>query len=431
MSSLPSRSTTRTLADTVADRVSTARGTFTDWNGRRILLANLVVLGVVACFALLYRFAAALFILFVGVSLGMAVKPGVEWLRRRGWPRWLGALAIYAVLACICAGVLTLVVPIVAERIAALVARGPHHFERLRAELLASDSHTLQRIAWYLPAAATVEKTGTAGLDVRSVLETGGAVGRNLFIVVAVLLLGYYWTLEGDRRMRALVLFAPFDRRRSIRGFITEIEHTVGAYLRGQSLVCLIIGVLAFVIYRLLGLPHAGIVGLVYAIGEAIPVAGPIIGTAVAVMVAASVGPSLILGVIVAAVFLQLFENYVLIPRVMVRAVGTNPLVTLLAITAFASVLGVAGAILAIPLASIVQLLLSRFLLGAEAQHGEPPAGRGHLSAVRYEVRELIVDLRKLAPLGDHSPPAERVEDAIEGIAHDLDRMLAARERRP
>ena len=111
-----------------------------------------------------------------------------------------------------------------------------------------------------------------------------------------MLLLGFYWTLEGDRRMRALVLFAPFDRRRAIRGFITEIERTVGAYLRGQSLVCLIIGLLAFVIYRLIGLPHAGIVGVVYAIGEAIPVAGPIIGTVVAAMVAASVGPSLVLG---------------------------------------------------------------------------------------------------------------------------------------
>jgi predicted PurR-regulated permease PerM len=420
---------TRALADTVAGRVSNARGTLQGWNGRRILLANLVVLGVVACFALLFRFAAALFILFVGVSLGMAVKPGVEWLRRHGWPRWAGALAIYAALGCVCAGVLMLIIPIVADRTAALFAGAPHHLARLRNELLTSESHTLQRIAWYLPTA--VERAGAPALDVRSVIESGWTVGRNLFTIVAVLLLGYYWTLEGERRMRALVLFAPFDRRRSIRGFIQEIERTVGAYLRGQSLVCLIIGVLAFVIYRLLGLPHAGIVGLVYAIGEAIPVAGPIIGTTVAAMVAASVGPSLVLGVVIAAVFLQLFENYVLIPRVMVRAVGTNPLVTLLAITGFASVLGVAGAILAIPLAAIVQLLLSRFLLGAEAQHGDPPAGRGHLSAVRYEVRELIVDLRKVAPLSDRSPSAERVEDAIEGIAHDLDRMLAMRERRP
>ena len=276
---------TRVLADTVADGVSATRAAFPGWNGRRMLLANLVVLGVVVCFALLFRFAAALFILFVGVSLGMAVKPGVEWLRRRGVPRWAGALAVYAALGGMGAGVLTLAVPVVAEQTATLVARAPHHFERLRTELLSSESHTLQRIAWYLPSAA--ERSGTPAIDVKSVLDTGGAVGRNLFTIVAVLLLGFYWTLEGDRRMRALVLFAPFDRRRAIRGFITEIERTVGAYLRGQSLVCLVIGLLAFVIYRLIGLPHAGIVGVVYAIGEAIPVVGPIIGTVVAAMVAA------------------------------------------------------------------------------------------------------------------------------------------------
>src|SRR5580765_8683176 len=255
MSSTRSRSMTRTLADTVAHRVSTAaRPALAGWNGRRILLANLVILAVVVCFAFLYFFAAALFILFVGVSLGMAVKPGVEWLRRHGWPRWVGALAIYAGLGGIAAGILMLVVPIVADQVTALVARAPHHFDRLRNELLASDSHTLQRIAWYLPGAE--ERTGALALNVRSVIETGRTVGRNLFTVVTVLLLGYYWTLEGDRRMRALVLFAPFDRRRSIRAFITEVEHTVGAYLRGQSLVCLIIGVLAFGIYRLIGLPH-------------------------------------------------------------------------------------------------------------------------------------------------------------------------------
>src|SRR6478735_7274497 len=147
MSSLPTRSMTRTLVDSVASRISATRSSFLpDWNGRRILIANLVVLGVVACFALLFRFAAALFILFVGVSLGMAVKPGVEWLRRHGIRRWAGALAIYVGLGCICAGVLMLAIPIVAERTATLVARASHHFERLRAALLSSESHTLQRI---------------------------------------------------------------------------------------------------------------------------------------------------------------------------------------------------------------------------------------------------------------------------------------------
>ena len=179
---------TRALVDTVADRVSTSTAAHPNWNGRRILFANLVVLGVAACFALLFRFAAALFILFVGVSLGMAVKPGVEWMRRRGLRRWGGALAIYAGLGCVCAGVLTLAVPVVAQQTETLVARAPHHFDRLRADLLASESHTLQRIAWYLPSAG--EHNGAPAIDVKSVLDTGGAVSRNLFTLVAVLLIG-------------------------------------------------------------------------------------------------------------------------------------------------------------------------------------------------------------------------------------------------
>jgi hypothetical protein len=108
--------------------------------------------------------------------------------------------------------------------------------------------------------------------------------------------------------------------------------------------------------------------------------------------------------------------------------------VTLLAITAFGSVLGIAGAILAIPMAAIVQLLLYRFWLGAEAQHAAPPIGRDRLSAVRYEVNELIVDMRRLHRVrgGSRRPAAaERVEDAVEGLAHDLDRLLADREARP
>lgn len=433
MSSLSYRSRTAEHVDGAGNGATPPATTApaTTWDARTILFANLVVLAVLVCFALLFRFAGALFILFAGIALGMAVRPGVEWLRRHGIARWAGALALYAALGCLAAGVLVLALPLVIDQAEAIIARAPHHVERLRAELLASESHTLQRIAWYLPAA--VERGGTATLDVTTVVRYGGALGRNLFTLGAVLLLGFYWTLEGDRRVRALALFAPFERRRAIRSLLTDVEHTVGAYLRGQSLVCLVMGILAFVAYRALGVPHAGIVGLVYALGEAVPVVGPIIGTLTAAVVAASVNPSLVFAVIIVAICLQLFENYVLIPRVMGRTVGTSPLVTLLAITAFASVLGIAGAILAIPMAAIVQLLLYRFWLGAEAQHAAPPVGRDRLSAVRYEVNELIVDMRRLHRVrgGRRPAAAERVEDTVEGIAHDLDRLLAEREARP
>ena len=129
-----------------------------DWNGRRILLANLVVLAVVACFALLFRFAARAVhpvrrrLAGDGGQAGrrMAAPPRRRALGRRAGDLRAARLSVR--------GVLTLAVPIVAEQAATLVARAPHHFERLRTELLASDSNTLRRIAWYLPAA--VERGG-------------------------------------------------------------------------------------------------------------------------------------------------------------------------------------------------------------------------------------------------------------------------------
>lgn len=403
------------------------------WSVRRLVAANLVVLGVAACFALVYRFAAALFILFVGVALGMAVKPGVEALRRRGVPRWLGGLAIFAAIGAAATGVLVLAVPVVAEQIGALVARGPAHVEQIRQQLAASSSRTLQRLAAYLPAALAGQGAAAGApevLQVGALAATAGAIGRNVLTVAAVLLLAFYWTLEGDRRVRELLFLAPLDRRRGVRVFLSEVEGKVGAYLRGQALVCAVIGALAFASYRLLGLPYASTLGLVYAVGEAVPVVGPLVGTAAAALVALSVQPSLVLWVLLVAVGLQLVENYLLVPRVMDRTVGINPFVTLLAVAAFGQVLGVAGAVLAIPLAAVVQLLLDRFLLGAAAQERAPPPGRDRLAAIRYEAQELTADVRKLVRQRGARGAVERIEDALEGIASDLDRTLAG-ERRP
>lgn len=392
------------------------------------MAANLAVLGVAVAFLVIYRFAAALFILFVGLALGMAVKPGVDWLRRRGVPRWAGALAIYLGLAATAAGVLLLAVPVIAQEIGALVERAPRGLAQLRVQLASSTSRTLRHLVAVLPPGidAHSQVARTDGPSAGTLLAHAGALGRNVFTVTAVLLLGYYWTLEGDRRVRELILLVPLERRAPLRGFLADVERKVGAYVRGQALVCLVVGVAALCLFGLMGLPHAGTLGLVYAIGEAVPVVGPVVGTAAAALVGLSVGPALAMWAIAGAVGLQLAENYLLVPRVMDRTVGMSPLVTLLAISAFGSVLGLAGAVLAIPLAAVLQLLFDRFLLGARARTAPPLPGRDRLSAVRYEVQELALDVRRRQGRPGRTPPvSERLADAVEGIATDLDRVLA------
>jgi hypothetical protein len=124
---------------------------------------------------------------------------------------------------------------------------------------------------------------------------------------------------------------------------------------------------------------------------------------------------------------MQQTENYLLVPRVMDRAVGVNPTVTLLAIAGFGALLGLPGAVLAIPLAAIVQLLVDRYLLSPEAMEPEHPERRDAVSILRYHVQELVQDIRlQVRHKTDATTSTnDRLEEAIEAIAQDLDLSLA------
>jgi hypothetical protein len=118
---------------------------------------------------------------------------------------------------------------------------------------------------------------------------------------------------------------------------------------------------------------------------------------------------------------MQQVESYLIVPRIMDKSVGVHPMVTLLAIAGFGSLLGLGGAILAIPLAAIVQVLLNRYFLShADVERGTPD-GRGPLSVLQYDLRNLVRDIRVRDSAG---PPADKVghlKEAIEAIARDLD----------
>jgi len=130
--------------------------------------------------------------------------------------------------------------------------------------------------------------------------------------------------------------------------------------------------------------------------------------------------------VVVSLVIIQITENYVLMPRVVGTSVGVNPITTLLTLAAFGSLLGLPGALLAIPFAAVIQLLLDRFVLSKD-HNGSAPAGRDLKSALRFEVQDLIGDVRKqLRKKGNRSSDGcDELEDAIESLAVELDLLLS------
>jgi predicted PurR-regulated permease PerM len=403
-----------------------------DWTPRRVVQGTLLVIALSLGFWLLYVNRIALFSLFVAIVISTAISPGVDWLHRRGLPRAAGVVAIYLGLLALVAGAVVLLAPLVAEQGTRLSGTLTGLYLEAVEALLDSPSRLVRRLASRLPGQAVLLPVpADGGLEmlaaVSQVLRYLGLVGDGLFIFLAVLLLAFYWTLDRERILRSLLLLLPAGRRDDARDLFLASEAKVGGYIRGVAVLCLLVGGLALVAYWLLGLPNALLLGLAAGLFEAVPVVGPALGALPAVAVALTLGPTQALGVLVATAVIQLLENTVLVPRVMGRTVGVNPVVTLLSLAAFSRLFGVPGALMAIPMAAVFQLLLDRLVVGPGAVETQSPEGRGRASVLRYTARELVADARKLLrekpqELADST---DGVEDTIEALATDLDSLLA------
>jgi predicted PurR-regulated permease PerM len=258
----------------------------------------------------------------------------------------------------------------------------------------------------------------------------GAAAANAIFMATAILLLAFHWTLDGPRTIQSLLLLAPKEQRAGASEVIAAMSSKLNFYIAGQGVLCLTVAVMALVAYLLIGLPNALVLALVAGVMELIPLVGPLLGALPAMAIALAIAPSQLVWVIVATLIIQQVENAVLVPRVMRKAVGVNPFVSLLAIFAFGSLFGFAGALMAVPLAAIIQLLLNRFAFQPAALMPAVATDRDLTSRLRYEAQDLAQDLRKQARLtqaGSYQRvrQIDQVMDEIETITTDLDALLA------
>lgn len=390
----------------------------------QVVAATVAVVAVAAVIALTLRFSVVAIGFFVAVLLSAALRPMVGLLERRIGRVAAAAVVHAAVVAALAVFVLT-ALPLLIEQVKAILAELPRYYESLRTAMLETDSSSLRRIASALPRTIATPAS-TVPIDSMTIALAWASQAISITLTVtAVVLLSFYWTLEGELTVKALVLLVPLEHRAAVASLVSAAGDKLSAYVRGQVIVCVAVGVLAFLAYSVIGLPNSFALALMAGVLEAVPVIGPTLGALPAGLLALTIDPSLALWVALSTVLIQFIENYFLVPRVMDREVGVNPLVTLLAITGFGSVLGIVGAILAIPLAALVQLVVGRYLIREDGAVPPPPAGRDQASLIRYESQVLALDVRKLVRSKDDPQGADRVEDAVEAIAVDLDRLLA------
>jgi predicted PurR-regulated permease PerM len=403
------------------------------WTFRRVMGATLVLAFVVFCFWLLYHFYQVVFILFITILMGTVIRPAVNWLHRRGLPQTAGVILVYLLLLALLTGFMLLLFPLIVEQGTTIAAAVPGYYQSLRIWMDNNPNLLIVRLGEFLPTTLPgldpIQQTGAQVLT-----SAGQALGylalaaKIIFLAIAILLLAYHWTLNGPRTIQSLMLLVPKGQRKSISELILVMETKVGSYIAGQGILCLIVGIMALSAYLLIGLPNALVLALVAGVLEAVPMVGPLIGAIPAVVVALAIAPSKLIWVIIATLVIQQLENSVLAPRVMRRAVGVNPFVSLLAIFTFSSFFGVAGALMAIPMAAIIQL--DRFVFQPGTIESEVSTGRDYASRLRYDAQGLAQDLQKQARLKKRGSvlrvkQIDQVMDEIETITTDLDSLLA------
>ncbi len=328
----------------------------------RYALAGLAVTIALAWGLYLARNALLLVYISALVAIGLApLAAAIErqpLYGRRRLPRWAAILIIYLCLLAFLVGLGVLVIPPLVMQARELWAELPAMMQRAQQWLMERGL-----LSGEMSVREAIQQSPVGGTDAVGALVAAvwGFVG-GIFGLIAILILAFYLLVDADNLVRTFVrLFPPAERSR-VEDACRRVSGKVSAWLGGQLLLGGIIGSTAAVGLFLMGVPYFYVLALIAGIGELIPIVGPLLAAVPAVAVAFSVSPALALGVAVFFLLQQQVENHVLVPKVMERQVGVSAVAVIVALLLGGTLLGVVGAILAVPTVAILQVLFEELV---------------------------------------------------------------------
>ena len=334
-------------------------------------LATLGALVAWTLFTMAGRLTTTMTILVVAFFLTLALNPIVEWLLERGLRRSLAVLVVFSGLIVTTALIGMLVVPPVVSEGSELLGQAPSYVDR------ALQAPWLQRLDSEYEVIARAQEEFTKRVQDGSlatqllggVLGAGRAVLNGVFQFLTVLILTLYFLATLPRIKQVAYAAVPASRRPRIVSLSEEIMRRTGAYAAGQGLVATINGVASYVMMTVVGVPYAAVLAVVVGLLGLVPMVGATLGAVVVGVIALFTEPRMALIVGIYYVVYQQVENYVIVPRIMTSTVSVPGAVTIVAALAGGTLLGVIGALLAIPVAAGLLLLYEEVLLPRQRRH--------------------------------------------------------------
>ena len=328
-----------------------------------ILWTIAVVATVVVVLYAAYLIRGVLLLVYCSVLLAIGFSPIVRLIERQKvlpvgsarFPRWLAILVLYLAIIGFIAFVLLLIFPPLVAQSRALWVALPNMFERGQQFLL--DRGWLKE---HLTMGEVVAKAPGTGTDAAGAV-VGALVGvvGGVFGILTILILTFYLLIDADAMRASFLRLFPRERRAQVAAASVEVTTKVSAWLGGQLLLGAVIGTTSGIGLWALGIPYFYVLALICGIGEMIPIVGPVLAAIPALAVASTVSIDKVIFVAIFFVVQQQVENHLLVPRIMSKQVGLSAATVIVALLVGGQLLGIVGALLAVPTAAILQVIAS------------------------------------------------------------------------
>jgi len=334
----------------------------------RVALSTLIVIAIVALALALWKLKLVLALVFLALILAAALRPGIDRLGRAGVPRGLGLAIHYLAIAALLTVALWFVVPRAVDQVQnalggstqAEIHQEAANSKGIKHEVLTAIDKRLREVP------KTSELLHPAVEVTLKVFE----VVLGVFFVLAS---AAYWIFERDRAVDFVTSLLPRPRRKKVRDTWDLIDLKLGAFVRGQALLIVLVGTVLSGAFWAIGLPYFILIGAFAGLVEIVPVIGPIAAGTLAVAVGATESWHTALAAGICVLGVRLLEDYLIVPKVLGEAVGLSPLLVLVSVTAVGILFGGFAVILAVPLAAVLVTLLDVIVRDVDPSEEDVP----------------------------------------------------------
>ncbi len=312
---------------------------------------------------IIYLIRDIFIILFFAIVLASTIKGPVDFLENYKIPRVIGTLIVYLVIFGILAFIIYQIIPSAIIDLQLLNQEFPDVIEKFFANLKTLETQSIKyfdiinRFQNYILSIANLLKQAASSFIQTTSYLLGGAASA-----LSIVIISFYLSVQKNGIENFIKAIFPKKWENYILNLWLRSQNKMSNWLRGQIILCLAVGILTFIGLKILGIKFAFLLALIAGILEIIPYIGPIMSAVPAVMLALFQNPILGLWVIVLYIIVQQLENHFLVPVIMAKAIGLNPILIIVSLLIGAKLFGILGLIIAVPMAGVIVEAINDYL---------------------------------------------------------------------